>query len=229
MRTPKQKKSAPKSKRGGDAANKLRKKAMRSKMMKKTLLAVGGDRTREDIRDLMNESELSVCVAKDNLEPDMGGQGQNLVLKLSPEKPKEVKEFKEVKKTMKKSLSMVGTKTKEATEELTNGILKRTRSLRSIKSKRKLPNEENIDFTLATEEKKVKIEETEVAALEEKVENIPNAALSKLAGVKSLITNAVWGVPYAKVVEDLDISAVEPELETEDNPGAKADSNCVIS
>ena len=65
MRTPKQKKSAPKSKRGGgDAANKLRKKAMRSKMMKKTMLAVGGDRTREDVTDLMNESELSVCIAK---------------------------------------------------------------------------------------------------------------------------------------------------------------------
>ena len=65
MRTPKQKKSAPKTKRGGGGAtDKLRKKAMKSKMMKKTLLAVGGDQTREDVRDLMNDSELSVCVAK---------------------------------------------------------------------------------------------------------------------------------------------------------------------
>ena len=65
MWTPKQKKSAPKGKRTGDSAgNKLRKKAMKNKMMKKTLLAVGGDRTREDIRDLMNDSELSICVAK---------------------------------------------------------------------------------------------------------------------------------------------------------------------
>ena len=58
MRTPKQKKS------GQKGGSKLRKKAMKSKMMKKTLLAVGGDHTREDVRDLMNDSELSLCVAK---------------------------------------------------------------------------------------------------------------------------------------------------------------------
>ena len=66
MRTPKQKKSAPKVKGrdNGGAANKLRKKAMKSKMMRKTMLAVGGDDTREDFRSIMNDSNLSVCVAK---------------------------------------------------------------------------------------------------------------------------------------------------------------------
>ena len=62
MRTPKQKKAAPKGKgRGGGLK---RKNAMKNKMMKKTMLAVGGDDTREDARGLMNDSDLSVCVAK---------------------------------------------------------------------------------------------------------------------------------------------------------------------
>ena len=57
MRTPKHKKIMQKAK--NTATNKLRKKAMRNKMAKKTLLEVGGDDTREDVRDLMNESDVS--------------------------------------------------------------------------------------------------------------------------------------------------------------------------
>ena len=57
MRTPKHKKMMQKAK--NTANTKLRKKAMRNKMVKKTLLEVGGDDTREDVRDLMNESDLS--------------------------------------------------------------------------------------------------------------------------------------------------------------------------
>ena len=51
------------------ATSKLRKKAMRNKMVKKTLLEVGGDDTREDVRDLMNESDMSFngVVSKINL------------------------------------------------------------------------------------------------------------------------------------------------------------------
>ena len=57
MRTPKHKKMMQKAK--NSAAGKLRKKAMKNKAFKKTLLDVGGDDTREDIRDLMNESDMS--------------------------------------------------------------------------------------------------------------------------------------------------------------------------
>ena len=57
MRTPKHKKVMQKAK--NTATNKLRKKAMRNKMVKKTLLEVGGDDTREDVRDLMNDSDMS--------------------------------------------------------------------------------------------------------------------------------------------------------------------------
>ena len=42
------------------ATGRLRKKAMKNKAFKKTLLDIGGDDTREDIRDLMNESDMSL-------------------------------------------------------------------------------------------------------------------------------------------------------------------------
>ena len=58
MRTPKHKKMMQKAK--NTASSKLRKKAVRNKMVKKTLLEVGGDDTREDVRDLMNESDMSL-------------------------------------------------------------------------------------------------------------------------------------------------------------------------
>ena len=57
MRTPKHKKVMQKAR--NTATNKLRKKAMRNKAFKKTLLEVGGDDTREDVRDLMNDSDMS--------------------------------------------------------------------------------------------------------------------------------------------------------------------------
>ena len=64
MRTPKHKKVMQKAK--NSATGKLRQKAMKNKAFKKTLLDVGGDDTREDIRDLMNESDMSlngfVCI-----------------------------------------------------------------------------------------------------------------------------------------------------------------------
>ena len=58
MRTPKHKKVMQKAK--SSATGKLRQKAMKNKAFKKTLLDVGGDDTREDIRDLMNESDMSL-------------------------------------------------------------------------------------------------------------------------------------------------------------------------
>ena len=58
MRTPKHKRIMQKAKTS--ATNKLRKKAMKNKMMKKTMLDIGGDDTRDEVRDLMNESDLSL-------------------------------------------------------------------------------------------------------------------------------------------------------------------------
>ena len=58
MRTPKHKRIMQKAKTS--ATSRLRKKAMKSKMMKKTMLDIGGDDTREEVRDLMNESDMSL-------------------------------------------------------------------------------------------------------------------------------------------------------------------------
>ena len=59
MRTPKHKRILQKAK--SSATNRLRKKAMKNKVMKKTMLDIGGDDTREEVRDLMNESDLSLA------------------------------------------------------------------------------------------------------------------------------------------------------------------------
>ena len=59
MRTPKHKRILQKAK--SSATNRLRKRAMKNKVMKKTMLDIGGDDTREEVRDLMNESDLSLA------------------------------------------------------------------------------------------------------------------------------------------------------------------------
>ena len=186
------------------------------------------------------QSKTNACVSailtnhfqfQENVEEELEQtQPQNLAAQLCPEKPKTVAN------TMRKSLSMVRMKTKETTEELTNGIIKRTKSLKSLRSKRKLSNDENqenIKGTTETSEKKPKIEKKKIDESEQKSDtqsvsslSLSEQTLSKFAGVKNIITNAVWGVPYAKVVEDLDISVNEPELE---NESTKSEGNCVIS
>ena len=149
---------------------------------------------------------------------------------------------------MTKSLSMVTMKTNETTDKLANGIMKKTKSLRSLRNKRKHSNEENMnkseaDVDAPIEEKKAKIDDIK-EPLEDAQTNInvpglsiQEQAFAKFAGVKNMLSSAVWGVPYAKVVEDpLEVSVMEPELEvaressqgevvnSEDNP-----SNCIIA
>lgn len=167
---------------------------------------------------------------------------------------------KKMSRAMTKSLSMVTMKTNETTDKLATGIMKKTKSLRALRGKRKHSNEENIEKSTtseaqtppATEEKRPKIDEIK-EPLEEaaatKDSNLPagsisiqETALAKFAGVKNMLSSAVWGVPYAKVVEDpLEISVMdEPEVEvaknmecpgegnttkvTEENP-----ANCIIA
>ena len=160
---------------------------------------------------------------------------------------------RKVSKVMTKSMSAVTMKTAETTDKLAHGIMKKTKSLRSLRSKRKLSNEENIDNSAnkspVSEEKKAKIDDVKEPLEDAQNTNIPGLtiqeqAYAKFAGVKNMLSSAVWGVPYAKVVEDpLEISVCEPELEvarynvpatvvttgdegvkTEDNP-----NNCIIA
>jgi len=227
---------------------------MKNKMVKKTLLEVGGDDTREDVRDLMNESDMSFNGVdfKEQCEKSLTQQSPVPVTTAAPEPEQEKSMGKKMSGMMTKSLSMVTMKTNETTDKLTHGIMKKTKSLRSLRSKRKHSNEENINTSAAedtaTEEKRPKIDDIK-EPLEDAVKvNIPGSGLTiqeqafaKFAGVKNMLSTAVWGVPYAKVVEDpLEISVCESEVEVaastkvtvreaaesgqEDNP-----NNCVIA
>jgi len=245
MRTPKHKRMIQKAK--NTATGKLRKKAMRNKMYKKTLLEVGGDDTREDVRDLMNESDMSFNGVdfKEKVSSTPVVTAEHI---LEPEPEKSMS--KKMSGMMTKSMSLVTMKTAETTDKLASGIMKKTKSLRSLRSKRKHSNEENIDKSVTdddekteSEEKKAKIDDIKEPLEDaQNVNNLPGLSIheqayAKFAGVKNMLSSAVWGVPYAKVVEDpLEVSVMEPELEvaressqgevvnSEDNP-----SNCIIA
>lgn len=213
-------------------------------MAKKTLLEVGGDDTREDVRDLMNESDVSF----NGVDLKEEAEKQNNPVAVEPEPEKSMS--RKVSGMMTKSLSMVTMKTNETTDKLTNGLMKKTKSLRSLRNKRKHSNEENMDQSASagdvsvSEEKKAKIEDIKEPLEDAHNVNVPGLSIqeqayAKFAGVKNMVSglsSAVWGVPYAKVVEDpLEISVCDNDLDTgaaagedgiktEDNP-----NNCVIA
>jgi len=192
-------------------------------MVKKTLLEVGGDDTREDVRDLMNESDLSFNGVdfKEQLEASV--KVPSPLTTVEPEQEKSMS--KKMSGMMTKSLSMVTMKTNETTDKLANGLMKKTKSLRSLRNKRKHSNEENMDKSASeadvpTEEKKAKIDDIKEPLEDAQTNtNVPSLsiqeqAFAKFAGVKNMLSTAVWGVPYAKVVEDpLEISVCDSELE----------------
>ena len=170
----------------------------------------------------------------------------------APEKAPDTPVGKKMSRAMTKSLSMVTMKTNETTDKLATGIMKKTKSLRALRSKRKHSNEENMDKSTAedeqapsaTEEKRPKIEDIKEPLEEAAASRDPNlpagsisiqeTALAKFAGVKNMLSSAVWGVPYAKVVEDpLEISVMdEPEVEVAKNmeiPGEQNTSQVKVS
>ena len=76
-RTPKAKNPGQGSKRA-DGGKKLRRKAaMQGKRMKKTLMVLGGDDTREDFQDLLNQSDISIIGAKVHLGSSKGCNQKN--------------------------------------------------------------------------------------------------------------------------------------------------------
>lgn len=175
-----------------------------------------------------------------------------VIASTAPEKAPDTPVGKKMSRAMTKSLSMVTMKTNETTDKLATGIMKKTKSLRALRGKRKHSNEENMDKSSAedskapsaTEEKRPKIDDIkepleEAAATRDT--NLPaggisiqETALAKFAGVKNMLSSAVWGVPYAKVVEDpLEISVMdEPEVEVAKNmesPGEQNTSQVKVS
>jgi len=202
-------------------------------MVKKTLLEVGGDDTREDVRDLMNESDMSLNGVDFKEQLESSKKFSSPLASVEPDQEKSMS--KKMSGMMTKSLSMVTMKTNETTDKLANGIMKKTKSLRSLRNKRKHSNEENMnkseaDVDAPIEEKKAKIDDIK-EPLEDAQTNInvpglsiQEQAFAKFAGVKNMLSSAVWGVPYAKVVEDpLEISVCDSELEV------AAASNNVVS
>ena len=170
-----------------------------------------------------------------------------VIASTAPEKAPDTPVGKKMSRAMTKSLSMVTMKTNETTDKLATGIMKKTKSLRALRGKRKHSNEENMDKSSAedskapsaTEEKRPKIDDIkepleEAAATRDT--NLPaggisiqETALAKFAGVKNMLSSAVWGVPYAKVVEDpLEISVMdEPEVEVAKESPAEQDTSQV--
>lgn len=227
-RTPKAKIPGQGSKRA-DGGKKLRRKAaMQGKRMKKTLMVLGGDDTREDFQDLLNQSDISIIGAKAVVH--------------EPTKVTEVKveKIEKAKKSIKKSLSMASIKTKAASKEMANGIatgisngITKTKSLRNLRSGQ-LRLENQPDVLSPEPEKPKQLEEVEPQQPQQpqqpNLAAITLAKLPTLEGVKSLFVNSVWGVPYSKVLEQesgMDISVseeVEQQTEQKTQP-----SKCRIS
>jgi len=200
MRTPKGKQ------RGGakevkKETNKLRKKAMKNKMMKKTMLTLAGDDTKEEFRDLINESTMSnISIIGRSPAP-----ARNQNRKNSKKSPAE-KRTPATRKSLRSLRSQV--------------------SLKSLSSKLSRNNSNNkevngMDMSMDTSEagpgeKKAKLVKLEPGPTENGHEE---ATGSRLQGMKNMISSAVWGVPYAQVVEES-----EPLNSTQDN-----NSRCTIS
>merc|ERR1719151_28483 len=156
----------------------------------------------------------------------------------APDKAPDPPVGKKMSRAMTKSLSMVTMKTNETTDK----FMKKTKSLRALRGKRKHSNEENIDKSTtpppsSTEEKRPKIDDVKEPLEEAATTKDPNlpassisiqeTALAKFAGVKNMLSSAVWGVPYARVVEDpLEISVMdEPEVEVAKSPESPTEQN----
>ena len=127
--------------------------------MKKTLMALGGDDTKEEVRDLLNQSDISIIGAKvfnlkANLILTKTSIFKNKTKKqppsqavvhdppATPKTPQTTEQrLEKTRRGIKKSFSMVSVKTKTASKEMANGIangisngITKTRSLRNLRS-----------------------------------------------------------------------------------------------
>jgi len=197
MRTPK----GPKSGARKTEVNKLRKKAMKNKMMKKTMLTLADDNTKEEMRDLMNDSNVSSIsiigspaatnkpskqkspgrkkIAKTESSLSLKNLGAQLVRRSSRRKLKE--EPKDVNGDYLIGDSMEVVEVNQSGDEV---LAKQGNNLKVVK----VSNGEH------------------PASTNGHIENglVEGDGVSRLQGVKNMLSSAVWGVPYAKVVEDGD-------------------------
>merc|ERR1719270_1747023 len=179
--------------------------------MKKSLMALGGDDTKEEIRDLLNQSDISIIGAKTSVYDTPATPN-------TPQVPEE--RLEKTRRGIKKSFSMVSVRTKTASKEMANGIangisngISKTRSLRNLRSGQlqRLENvpDDPVEQSVEPEKEKTVTQitngDTAVVADEQKQSasnsEVLLSKLPTLSGVKTLFTNSVWGVPYAKVLD----------------------------
>jgi len=214
-----------------DGGKKLRRKAaMQGKRMKKTLMALGGDDTKEEVRDLLNQSDISIIGAKAVVHDPPA----------TPKTPQTTEQrLEKTRRGIKKSFSMVSVKTKTASKEMANGIangisngITKTRSLRNLRSgQQRLENlpDDPVEPTSVEKEKTVVTNgDSAVTNGGEQAASRGDLLLSKLPsleGVKTLFGTTVWGVPYAKQLDHdtgMDISvSEEPSTEQKKDEASK--------
>lgn len=226
MRTPKG------SKAGGrkTEVNKLRKKAMKNKMMKQTMLTLAGDDTKDDMRDLMNDSgNLSTISII----------GSPAASKKAPAKSKKSPGRKKVTKSESSlSLKNLGaqlsrrTSRRKLKEEpiATNGVVNEDYEIGDRMEVVEVNGAR--DEVLAKHGNSLKVVKVcngeHPASSNGHIENgtVEGEGVSRLQGVKNMLSSAVWGVPYAKVVEDGDHDEGNTsQISTK----SQAQSGCTIS
>merc|ERR1712129_257081 len=185
----------------------------------------GGEDTKEEVMDLLNQSDISIIGSKAVVHPPVENPAP-----AADEEKVAVKDKLAEKATakIKKSLSVASLKTKAASKEVANGIsngiangISKTKSLKNLRAGQlKLENVPEVRVEAEKEkEKPMANGETHAPATngQEAKQSIKEMTLSKLPtlagitpststlilnvsflGVKSMFTNTVWGVPYAK-------------------------------
>merc|ERR1719509_702597 len=190
--------------------------------------------------DLLNQSDISIIGSKAVVHPPVENPAPAAA---ADEEKVAVKDKLAEKATakIKKSLSVASLKTKAASKEVANGIsngISKTKSLKNLRAGQlKLENVPEVSVEAEKEkEKPMENGENHAPATngQEAKQSIQEMTLSKLptlAGVKSMFTNTVWGVPYAKVMEQdlggMDISVCDEPEKAE--KAAEEPSKCRIS
>jgi len=223
MRTPKGPKAGGRGAAGAKSqVNKLRKKAMKTKMMKKTMLAL--DDTKDDYRGLMNDSNVSSISI-------IGSPAQKQQRQQKPKSP--------ARKKVAKSESSLSLK------NLSSQLSRRT-SRRKLRDEPVLETYANMevmetdgDEALAKQGNTIKVVKVQnggehhdagsggaaANGVHEENDHTEEGA-SRFQGVKNLLSSAVWGVPYAKVVDDgQEVEANSSKLSTK----SESASGCTIS
>jgi len=203
MRTPQRKREGKGGKSAKTETNKLRKKAMKNKMMKKTMLTLAGDDTKEEIRDLINDSNLSnISIIGRSPAPAAAAK------KKSPGRRK--KSAAATPSSDRPASQRKGLRSSVSLKSLGNGL------------KRKLSMEKMNQEEGGAGTTKMKLVKRDPDPMETETNGHQEEEVSRLQGVKNMLSSVVWGVPYAQVVEEEHSATANDSL-------SEKPSKCIIS